>query len=212
MQLVADVGHVQAADGGAVGRRAGVDVDDGERVGAPVAVGARVERDDVGQLLRGSLGGARGGRVEGRIGLERHEGLRSREVGRAACLPERRPGFPGIGSGAARRGPRRERAPASGQQTAVVRDPVRPPRRGCVRDAAIVDARTLTEPAEARRPPRTPSARRAPCASRSAAEPRGRPSVRPFSTRGGRGRRSPSWALPWALPRPCACGRAAGRR
>jgi hypothetical protein len=50
VQLVADVGHVEPADRGAVGRRLGVDVDDGQRVGLAVAVAAGVEGDDVGQL------------------------------------------------------------------------------------------------------------------------------------------------------------------
>jgi hypothetical protein len=58
-----------------------IDVDDGERVGLGVAVARSVERDDVGQLLSRALGGARGGRVEGRIGLQRHVALRGSQVG-----------------------------------------------------------------------------------------------------------------------------------
>jgi len=92
VQLVADVGHVQAPDRGAVGRRVGVDVDDGERVGLAVAVAARVERDDIGQLLGRALGGARGRGVERRIGLERHGCPPGRGVGLAG-LSERRLDF-----------------------------------------------------------------------------------------------------------------------
>jgi hypothetical protein len=76
VQLVADVGHVEAADRRAVGRRVGVDVDDRQRVGLRVTVAAGVQRDDVGELLARALGGARGRRVEGRIGLQRHVALR----------------------------------------------------------------------------------------------------------------------------------------
>jgi hypothetical protein len=67
VQLVADVRHVQPADGRAVRRRAGLQVDDGQRVGPRVAIGARVERDDVGKLLGRRLRRQTGRGVERRM-------------------------------------------------------------------------------------------------------------------------------------------------
>ncbi len=52
VQLVADVGHVEAPDERAVGRRALLQVEHGQRVRLAVAVRARVERRDVRERLR----------------------------------------------------------------------------------------------------------------------------------------------------------------
>ena len=64
VELVADVGHVEPADDLAVGARAVLEVDDGQRVGCAVAVRARVERDDVGVGLVGRRDGVRRRGVE----------------------------------------------------------------------------------------------------------------------------------------------------
>ena len=52
VQLVAHVGHVEAPDERAVGRRALLEVEHGQRVGGAVAVRARVQGRHVGQRLR----------------------------------------------------------------------------------------------------------------------------------------------------------------
>ena len=67
VQLVADVGHVEPADDLAVGRRAGLEVEDRQRVGRAVAVRARVQRDDVGEGLGRRAGRDGGGGVEAGI-------------------------------------------------------------------------------------------------------------------------------------------------
>ena len=67
VQLVAHVGHVEPADQLAVGRRALLDVEHGQRVRRAVAVRAGVERRDVRvRLGRRRGGGARGG-IEARV-------------------------------------------------------------------------------------------------------------------------------------------------
>jgi hypothetical protein len=80
VQLVADVRHVETADGRAVRRRSGLEVHDGERVGLRAAVGSRIERDDVGELLGRCLSREAGRCVERRIGLPLGHGATSDAV------------------------------------------------------------------------------------------------------------------------------------